>query len=412
MRASAFFVASFLLLSSGSLRAEDTDAARGRLPDGRAFRTDAQGNQLVDYIAELELSVEQLNRRVHGLEFEVEERQKQIERMSKRGAGDDSIAERDLLNSRAASAVNSREASFSVPAEAFPEANSESQQAACVQQVAATQQLLEKARFDLEVSRRVQEKSRAEYEDNVDRLRAQYSNLKCPRADCSTEVSKVSAEADKARQELNQTKLSYDAERQAQQKRINDYEASLTQLRNDLVTRDARLRDLELKLAAATVKQAPSQTLLSASVERSMEKPVLAPVEVVKAPEQHEAARASTPPMFRGSGPDQRASLSTAKSRAVDSLRGSMTGDIRRLRDLIQTRDSLFQGFNQTGKAYTFKPSPLISSRGYTLSWVTERVRGATSVYELAALAKDLREIRSKVQEDIDLIKRTKRSAN
>ncbi|MCB0319838.1 MAG: hypothetical protein KDD60_02865 [Bdellovibrionales bacterium] len=46
--------------------------SRGRLPDGAAYRTDREGNQLVDYVAELELKNEALERRIHGLEAEVE----------------------------------------------------------------------------------------------------------------------------------------------------------------------------------------------------------------------------------------------------------------------------------------------------------------------------------------------------
>jgi hypothetical protein len=59
------------------------DPLRGRLPDGRAFRTDGGGNQIVDYIAELELTVEQLNRRVHGLEDEVLEKRELLTRLNK-----------------------------------------------------------------------------------------------------------------------------------------------------------------------------------------------------------------------------------------------------------------------------------------------------------------------------------------
>ncbi|GEM_PF-5560052 len=41
---------------------------RGRLPDGRAFRTDADGNQVIDYIAELETTVDALTEQVIALE--------------------------------------------------------------------------------------------------------------------------------------------------------------------------------------------------------------------------------------------------------------------------------------------------------------------------------------------------------
>ena len=57
------------------------DEVRGRLPDGRAFRTDLEGNQLVDYIAELEVSIEGLNRRVHGLEDELTDKNNVIAKL-------------------------------------------------------------------------------------------------------------------------------------------------------------------------------------------------------------------------------------------------------------------------------------------------------------------------------------------
>jgi hypothetical protein len=47
------------------------EADRGRLHDGRAFRTDATGIQLVDHVAELELTIESLNRRLQAAENEV-----------------------------------------------------------------------------------------------------------------------------------------------------------------------------------------------------------------------------------------------------------------------------------------------------------------------------------------------------
>lgn len=40
------------------------DDSKGRLPDGRAYRTDPEGYQLVDYIAELELKIEELQNKL------------------------------------------------------------------------------------------------------------------------------------------------------------------------------------------------------------------------------------------------------------------------------------------------------------------------------------------------------------
>ena len=52
----------------------------GRLPDGRAFRIDqASGLRLSDYIAELEVSADDLRRQVVALEDELNERRQTIE---------------------------------------------------------------------------------------------------------------------------------------------------------------------------------------------------------------------------------------------------------------------------------------------------------------------------------------------
>lgn len=406
------------------LRADDSDPARGRLPDGRAFRTDAQGNQLVDYIAELELSVEQLTRRVQGLEFEAEEKQNQINRLTKAGAQGRDLEERDLLGAK--TAQNTSADRF-----AMQDRSATSQQPVdCSAQISPVQQLLEKARFDLEVARRVQDKSRAEYEDNVEKLRAEYGKQACPNLDCSAEVSKASALGVRYRQELEQTQAASSAEREAQQKRIQDYEATVVRLKADLTSRDEQVRELQTKLTIASTKEAKSGTLVAVAQQQQL---AVAPLDRVAslrevqaektADTQSEAAvlasnatipasRVIRPQLFNPQNQsDERASFSAAKTRAVDSLRGSMTGDIHRLRDLIATRDNLFQSYNQSGRALSFKPSPLVSSRGYTLSWVTERVKNAANIYELSSLSRDIREIRTRVQDDIDLVNRMKRKA-
>ncbi len=58
-----------LLLLACPLFAEDSDD-NGRLPDGRAYRVDDQGYQLVDYVAELELKVEELQNKIIAINNE------------------------------------------------------------------------------------------------------------------------------------------------------------------------------------------------------------------------------------------------------------------------------------------------------------------------------------------------------
>lgn len=68
------------LFFSGLVVAEQPE--RGRMPDGRAFRRDVKGTEVIDYIAELEVGIEELQRRVGGLEGEVRDKQTALDRCS------------------------------------------------------------------------------------------------------------------------------------------------------------------------------------------------------------------------------------------------------------------------------------------------------------------------------------------
>lgn len=85
-----------LIMLAAIARADE--AKRGRLADGTAYRVDAQGMELVDYTAELEVQIDELKRRVHGLQFELEEKEDIISALKARGAKEPVLTERDLLS--------------------------------------------------------------------------------------------------------------------------------------------------------------------------------------------------------------------------------------------------------------------------------------------------------------------------
>lgn len=85
-----------LFLSPVIAASQAEEGERGRLPDGRAFRIDAEGNQLVDYIAELELSVQSLNRRIEGLENELDAKNIALAQ----GHADPAVAEQGEMRER------------------------------------------------------------------------------------------------------------------------------------------------------------------------------------------------------------------------------------------------------------------------------------------------------------------------
>ena len=77
---------------------QEKENDRGRLPDGRAFRTDLEGAQIVDYIAELEQSIAEQNRKITSLEDENASIQKEYERV--KAGRPEEISEKDLVKNK------------------------------------------------------------------------------------------------------------------------------------------------------------------------------------------------------------------------------------------------------------------------------------------------------------------------
>ena len=75
---SLIFITLFYGTTLLSLHAEET---LGRLADGRAFRTDSGGIQLIDHTAELELAVETLKRRLQAAENEIQHKENLISQL-------------------------------------------------------------------------------------------------------------------------------------------------------------------------------------------------------------------------------------------------------------------------------------------------------------------------------------------
>lgn len=88
-----------LMSFPGSVFADDASGQRGRLPDGRAYRLDGQGMRLIDQMAELEVTVDDLKRQVIALENELEEKNRQLERVSGgKALGKTSVEETNLTS--------------------------------------------------------------------------------------------------------------------------------------------------------------------------------------------------------------------------------------------------------------------------------------------------------------------------
>ena len=329
-------------LSGGRCEDAEKDLERGRLPDGRAFRTDAQGNQLIDYIAELELSVEQLNRRVQGLEDEVKEKQAIIarERIDASSSGD--LIERDIIKRD------------SPPAAAK------------------------------EVAPRFADSSIAQ----PARAGVEGAGLKCPECgavNCDAEIARTAEKLESCQSEAGLIRGSLESERQNGEQRTAALNAEILRLRSELES---------VKLQSAKRQALPPDAERPAAVAMVQPTPASAPSPAAGLPS------AAAPAAGQG------LQVSAARLRAVDAVRGKTQTDLNQLRSMLGTRDQLFAKYSQRKHAVAFRPSPALSSRNRSPAEIASAIQAASSISELSTLSREIAEIEGAINDDIALMRR------
>jgi hypothetical protein len=352
----------------------ENEPNRGRLPDGRAYRTDEQGTQLVDYIAELEVNVEQLSRQVQSLQDEVKEKQTRLERLEQdKNAvqANQVIAEKDLLSGQ-------KQKAEAVQAACPPPVKCETPKLEpltcpscpapvdCKPQLAKLSEQLEGARSDLEVERQLAEKHQAELTAAIEELKG---NLESSNADLEkTRLELSQAQSETAQLRSTAEELRHEAEEKAE-------EAEAMRARIDLPEAPAPNQVGALRLRPATASSGMNTQQPSGS------------------------GSAFSP---SGGSP----ALSLARARAVDSIRGRMLTDLNQIQSQIVSRDEMYHRFSQKKRAVAFKPSAAVSSRNNGLKEIAAGIKGAGSVSELSVFGRELSEIQSRIQDDMSLMQR------
>ena len=386
-------------VSVGSLLAEES---RGRTADGRAYRVDTQGNQLVDYIAELELEVDSLKRRTLGLEDEVSEKQKIIDRLGSGQSASGDLKEKDLVRVSAkeneAQAVKAVE--VSCPAcpscQICPSCNV----ANCESENARYQQSLEQLRSELE-------EQKTAYNAREASLRGEIEDLNQGIEERSSEIENLRAEADEKLEEADKrmakelsaartAQQDLEVEKQLQAKELEDVKNQLASAREALNEKDGALQVAQNKLgevvplaAAAQAREQEFQNLktqMAASRQPEVQRPAQ--------------------PQGLAYLPESRASFSNARQRAVDAVRSSVLTDINKLASTIASRDGLFRERSARSRNLSLKPVQAVASSGLSFEDVKKRAAAAATVSELSGLKRDISEIRNLIQEDIALVKR------
>jgi DNA repair exonuclease SbcCD ATPase subunit len=393
---------------------------RGTLPDGTPFRTDADGNQIVDYIAELEQAVDQLNRRVFGLEDELKEKedlalrlQTQLRRSGHGSA--DGLGEKDLL-------VGKQNAEFDDVRDGATEERTRRSDAR-IQELAHENDSLQKRlqneveRYESDLARRAAAIESLQNDVALLKTSAQSGVTKALAAKAD-EVRGIEARYTKELEALRLATMRADAEHlqaiekltQSNSELLGDVKRLTNELnasnqeRQTALQRVAQLEKEQTEYRKAQSQKAQLQTvaLTTAPVIPTRISPPIgeefSSPSNVRAGESHKVAPALS---------DNVASLAVARGRAVESTKRRINDELAELKNLIAKRSAIYSEYGRSAsQRVRFTLSKLSSSRGYTPTMIADAIRKATRITELSALSKDVSQISNKVREDIGLISR------
>jgi chromosome segregation ATPase len=412
---------------SSSLVAEVPNSKIGRLEDGRAYRTDSNGYQMIDQLAEMQVSVDTLKKQVIELQDELNAKNIQIQNLSEK------------------------------PGTQLPQAI---QKTDCSKLTAPLQSQIEQLNNDLKLLSEKQtdyenfdsQKQLTQLQSNLDSANSQIKNLQFQIKNKEAEVSKLAMENNSISAQLMRIENSTEAERNltsSLQNEIEDLKAKLQTSRADVAKGNleiSKLRNETAKIKSSlnstaqeteTVKkdldykdtliseQAKSIETLTQSVDSfkeavanyeslliekeqkiSMQASDLARTKMELSNlsseiTQRENARArlsNTQPVPSSSLPK----ANTPKPQQTKSIT-TLAPEIRAINDLIKERDQMYNSSAIRSKGIAIRLQPLVSKNGNSLESIRTKISSSDNT---GNYGKELAEIKAILVDDINILKR------
>lgn len=380
------------LLVSAPVAVWSEPESLGRLPDGRAYRVDSEGSQLVDHIAELELQKRDADFRIRALEADLKEKESQISSLissrqreeprffDENSAADCSELDRELRvvktafakSKQARQVLEERLAKFEGKEIALKK-----EVDGYGQQVSEYEDLLGSCKDsakELKISSAELKQQTQSFKDRIQFLEEQ--NNKLQEQGVESRAKLVAAQEALRKQEgFHARQAALEGEVQARESRIKLLEAQLAQSENNLEEVKISQVNLSKRLAAADAKLEEARR--ASEVVRARYQPPVAKV------------------VRKDSNFDQ------FKAQAAKYIR-----DIERDRGL---RAQLYSEYNsQPQKSVSFRLSDLRTSSGYDYSTVRSNVSRAENSSQLRVGIEQLKILRKILQDDINLLKRVR----
>lgn len=344
--ASLFCVA---LLVADSSWADSGTVKRGRTADGRAYRVDSTGLKMSDYIAELEVTVDDLKRQLIAAEDEL---------AAKNAKGGASAPTGAVHETTIAGSATPRQAALPPAAQVQTE---------CERDAMGLRNEIQ--RLQTELASRATAKTvqpvtmKCDYNSPENPLWEQVNRLQNALMTGPTKESFV--EGEKRRAELEAEVRSLRGELSAKTDTVKESESTIAQLQ-------ARIESAEARVAkAAEEAAAPAR-----------------------------AALASPAPVLEPTRP-----AATVDASAVRGAGESFRTQLTRIQSLISERKNLLDA-SKSKKGVSVSIQPLVSRTGVSLDSLRGEVARLSTASDLSAISAGLADIERVLQEDVGVLKR------
>ena len=399
-------------IDSSQSIAQETQAERGRLPDGRAFRTDSDGAQLIDYIAELEQNIAEQNRKIISLEDENSNIKSDLTRI--KAGRSDQLQEKDLVKTASKNSKLPETDSFTIDN--------------CPSVVPAQCPRVESR--DCPVCPEIPDLKAIRAEGYLEKEREQnqvITGLKLSldkitkERDYYLKISQRSVEVPKC-PDLQEVLSENDSEKQTElHSQISNLETQLEELTREkdrfvklsqqpiAIQKCPDSPDLEaIRVNTDSEKQALlrkevshlEQELVKARLERDRFSAI---VQQVSTQDKKESCASDSKQEMRASfNPD----LESSRHNVVDLIKSRIKKELQLLESRKDERDVLFEKYTRQHQGIGIMPSPLRAKSGLELSHLGELLSKAETVRELTVIRNDLEEIRKQMTDDLVLVER------
>ncbi|MCB0323599.1 MAG: hypothetical protein KDD69_08495 [Bdellovibrionales bacterium] len=355
----------------------------GRLADGRAYRIDAQGLRLVDQMAELEVTVEELRREMRKLEGELVERDGIISRLKEGKTSADAAAAQPLPPARASN-TEAPDCNELVSSLYLKTATLERELRETKQQL-GEQAVKRSAAQPLD--------ARCDYDSPANPLWAQVERLQQELMKGPTRENYVEqvAEADTLGREVQTLKESL-----TKQQQENERLAAELSAQGGLLSRlTAENDDLRAQAAsrASLAREQPALDAEGAAPEQQAQPSTAAATDRIESASSAPEVAAS-----EQSEPSAEPSSPTARN-----LQRKFHSELAAIQGLIMERKNLLDRSRGS-----HSPQPLVTANGTSLDRLREEIAALSWTSNSASIEDGLNEIKQLLKEDIAALRRVR----